>query len=154
MGDVTQAEGDGDAVKVVVREWQCLGVSLDDLSRAVFQVTGYILLSVLSTISTPRVPGPGQLFQRQLEDSHKESNKRFQKLQKDVSHNVEELLRMVAFLESNYRDYVEALEAGQRARVKRLRDEQEENLRLQRAQNEAHIADLERQTQKMMKVSK
>ena len=98
--------------------------------------------------------GQVSYYQRQLEDSHKESSKRFQKLQQDVSHNVEELLRMVAFLESNYRDYVEALEAGQRARVKRLRDEQEENLRLQRAQNEAHIADLERQTQKMMKVSK
>ena len=98
--------------------------------------------------------GQVSYYQRQLEDFHKESSKRFQKLQKDVSHNVEELLRMVAFLESNYRGYVEALEAGQRARVKRLRDEQEENLRLQRAQNEAHIADLERQTQKMLKVSK
>ena len=37
------------------RAAQCLGVSLDDLSRAVFQVTRY-LLSILSTISTISTP--------------------------------------------------------------------------------------------------
>ena len=54
------------------RAAHCLGVSLDDLSRAVFQVTGYILLSVLSTISTPRVPGPGQLGHPQQERQQEE----------------------------------------------------------------------------------
>ena len=50
------------------RAAHCLGVSLDDLSRAVFQVTGYLL----STISTPRVPGPGQLGHPQQERQQEE----------------------------------------------------------------------------------
>ena len=59
---------------------------------------------------------------------------------------------MITSLESSQREYIDSFEAVERARVKRIREEQEDNLRQLRARGEAHIAGLERQTQKMMQV--